>query len=640
METQHVSNPWQQQQRQFNKQDIYNMNSTKNNSFPLTDEETRSFDDFFEDHKKVFYQSQQLLQQLKQQQQQHLQKNTTEHQFNRDNGSEYDDEDGETDSQDTAWSRLGMESPLNQSTSTLTDSTTVFLMTDSKFDKEGDVLELLVQTLQSEVKDTRATVHDLETRLNLAEDSNKRIVEELKMLLAEAEMTLQNAGEAINNSDNNGTSSIGRSTEGDEDSNVVYNRICVSLQLLIDEAQTALQKNSSMKQFSTSEAKARQTPTESHLKLDWTIMHSGVIDNVGSKHELPSRRPARNSLTLLTATKMQDSNSSILEPSDYSPLSFYSANDEVSRIYWRQKHDEQHDRYRKSCQRLTLELDERFHGLTTDSDDSEANFGSLTRRSKGSSSNLSLSSLTQSSTPPTPTSSSQPLQGILRSSKTDERRKERLKKKYQVQFLNPDIDGSNSRQDTMLSTSSYRQQKTQGQQPEEARQQLMQRQYTSRSVGSNRSRGVLLQLYELWQQTWLRTRIMHVVTGSVEIVIIIWVVIKASRATLTWFGIQPSSMNQLITFVYGYRNEADTGAKQLYEKIRKDGLRLTQLKTWNRGEPESLVQDVVAGAVTLPGLLSPSNLVYGPAKKVVGHAVSGVALALLSGGARRLIRKL
>ncbi|KAF9586023.1 hypothetical protein BGW38_010357 [Lunasporangiospora selenospora] len=51
--------------------------------------------------------------------------------------------------------------------------------------EEGKVLEHLFHQLQAEVADTKATVVDLETRLNAAETSNKHIVEELKILLAE-----------------------------------------------------------------------------------------------------------------------------------------------------------------------------------------------------------------------------------------------------------------------------------------------------------------------------------------------------------------------------------------------------------------------------------------------------------------------
>ncbi|KAG0311498.1 hypothetical protein BGZ97_011830, partial [Linnemannia gamsii] len=64
------------------------------------------------------------------------------------------------------------------------DSAVERTLADSGIGIEGDVLEHLVQKLQSEVADTRAVVSDLETRLNAAEHSNKHIVEELKMLLA------------------------------------------------------------------------------------------------------------------------------------------------------------------------------------------------------------------------------------------------------------------------------------------------------------------------------------------------------------------------------------------------------------------------------------------------------------------------
>ncbi|KAF9354627.1 hypothetical protein BGX26_007540 [Mortierella sp. AD094] len=465
METHHVSNPWQQQ-RQY-RQDMFIPDPP--NTFPLTDAETRSYDDFFHDRKKIFYQSKILLQRLQQQQQMNHRDQLEDHTEG--------DEDGETDSLSTTWSRLGMDSPSNQSSSTLVDSTTVLNMSDSGIDLEGDVLESLVQTLQSEVEDTQATVHDLEDRLNLAEHSNRHIIEELKMLLADAEATLRNAGKG-----NSLSSSGGKCSPGYEDSNIVYNRICIALQALIDEAQLALQKNSTKHSSSVPGANIQLTPS------------------------------------------------------------------------------------------------------------------------------------------------------ILRSSKKDGSRKERLKKKYQVQFLNPDVEGTN-RQSVGLSTTKYRHEQ----------QQLLQQQqpqYTSRSVGSTRSRGVVLQLYELWQQTWLRTRIMHVITGSVEIVIIIWVVIKASRMTLTWFGVQPSSVNQWITFIYGHRDSAGAGAKELYAKIRKDGLQMRQIKAWTRKEPVELVEDLVAGAAASTGLISPSSIVYGPAKRVMAHAATGIALAFFSDGARRLVRKL
>lgn len=402
----------------------------------------------------------------------------------------------------------------------------------------------------------------------------------------------------------------------DDDSAAAYNRICTALQSLIDAAQSAVHDQTTALDSSsikTQEFTAQRPPAQQ--LSPW--MDS--LRDPGSSIHLASRSSPRNSLTLLHPTKIDYAPHDSL--SEFSPTPFYSGTDEVSKIYWRQKHEEQHDRYRKSCQRLTLELEGRYLGTTTESDDSETG-PTLMRRSQA-----SRPSSAQSSTPSTPTTPNQPLQSILRSSKQTAR----LKKKRQVQFLNADIEVE-TRQEPEPSQSSpvpYRKQ-----------QRQKQRQYTDKSVGSTHSRGVVMQLYELWQQTWLRTRIMHVITGSVEVVIIIWVVIRASRATLTWFGIQPTSIKEWLAFIYGHRDSTGASAKELYAAIRRDGLQLRQIKAWNRKEPEALVGDLVAGAVASTSLISPSAMVYGPAKKVMAHAVTGVALALFSDGARRLLRKL
>ncbi|KAG0243550.1 hypothetical protein BGX31_010604 [Mortierella sp. GBA43] len=612
--------------------DSHTDSHTADPSVPLASE-TKSLDDSFQDHKKVFYQSQQLLLQL-QRQQQEQQKH------------DHDDDD-ETDSQRT-WI-LGMDSPLNQSSSTLAESTTVLCFVDSEAGPEEDVLEKLVQTLESEVKDTRATVLELEGRLNLAEHSNRHIVEELKMLLADAEVTLRNAGKT-----GNGTSSTHRKVN-DEDSNAVYNRICVALQQLIDEAQFALQKNSAAKQPSSTNGDAPGPPPyEESSSSEWSNveLHDRTMNRQHSEHDLERRRSPKNSLTLLNLDKVHNG-PDVHQLHNSSPTSFYSSTDEVSRMYWKQKHEEQHDRYRKSCHRLTLELEGSLYSIGTDSDDSEASWRSYRRP------RASMPSSAQSTAPSTPTTPTVPLQGILRSSKKDGARRERLKKKYQVQFLNPDIPEP-TRRDSAESTTVYRhrpqsrqpspppqeqqqQKQKQGEPQQQQHQvQVQQRQYTSRSVGSNSSRGVLIQLYDLWQQTWLRTRIMRVITGSVEIVIIIWVVVKASRMTLTWFGMQPSSLTQWVTYIYGNRQGAGTGAKEIYDKIRRDGLQMRQIKARSLKEPEALVEDLVAGGAALASStgISPSNLIYGPAKRVAAHAVTGIALAFISDGARRLVRKL
>lgn len=134
---------------------------------------------------------------------------------------------------------------------------------------------------------------------------------------------------------------------------------------------------------------------------------------------------------------------------------------------------------------------------------------------------------------------------------------------------------------------------------------------------------------------------MHVITGSVEVVIIIWVVIRASRATLSWLGLQPvAHVGDWLSLIYGHRGSVGFSAKDIYAKILKDGVQMRQIKAWAKKEPEALVGDLVAGAVTSSSLLSPSKVVYGPAKRVMAQAATGVVLAYLSDGARRLIRKM
>ncbi|CAO3572110.1 unnamed protein product [Mortierella alpina] len=597
MESQHVINPWRHR-------------TYKESEHPLGgthhDLETSSaFDGLFQDPKEVFYHSQRLLQHLQTRQQQHRD-------YEHNHAHSRESEDDETASEDTAWSRLGMDSPLNLSSSTLGDPTPLVFSLESSTEPEGNALQHLLYTLQSEVKDSQATVYELESRLNMAEHSNRLIVEELKTLLASAHGSVTNP--PASHGDNSRMRSTRRgSPTNDDDSAAAYNRICTALQSLINAAQSAVHDQAialdssgiKIEEFSAQHSTAQQlSPWMDSLK------------DSSSTIQLASRSSPRNSLTLLHSPNLDYAPHHSL--SEFSSAPFYSGTDEVSKIYWRQKHEEQHDRYRRSCQRLTLELEGRSLGTATESDDSEAGM-TLLRRSQ-----TTRPSSAQSSTPTTP---NQPLQSILRSSK----KTARLKKKRQVQFLNADVEVEAPQEPESSEPSAvlYRKQ-----------QRQKKRQYTDRSVGSTHSRGVIMQLYELWQQTWLRTRIMHVITGSVEVVIIIWVVIRASRATLTWFGIQPSSVKEWLAFIYGHRDSTGASAKELYAAIRRDGLQLRQIKAWHRKEPEALVGDLVAGAVASTSLISPSAMVYGPVKKVVAHAVTGVALALFSDGARRLLRKL
>ncbi|KAG0332311.1 hypothetical protein BG004_001311, partial [Podila humilis] len=92
------------------------------------------------------------------------------------NGNESDKAEGDDEAPVTINSSIDNERQLVLLSSSKTDASTVL--------ESGDMLEHLVQRLQSEVADTRAIVHDLESRLNAAENSNKHIVQELKVLLA------------------------------------------------------------------------------------------------------------------------------------------------------------------------------------------------------------------------------------------------------------------------------------------------------------------------------------------------------------------------------------------------------------------------------------------------------------------------
>ncbi|KAG0212049.1 hypothetical protein BGX28_006947 [Mortierella sp. GBA30] len=277
---------------------------------------------------------------------------------------------------------------------------------------EGDVLEHQVQKLQSEVADTRAIVFDLESRLNAAESSNKYIVEELKMLLADTEGTLVGSDDS-----DSGDSFVAGSKHGsgsDEDPNVVYNRICHALQILISEAQTALVRNT----------------TTSPLPLDLSCQSS-------------CRTSRRNS-------------------------------------------------------------------------------------------------------------------------------------------VNP---------------------------------------------------------------TWLRKRLMHVLTGSLEIMLILWVILKLSEVSMKWIGIRmmKGGPQAWLMYIYGDRDGAGSAAKELYEKIRRDGLRLRQMETWRQKESELLMQDFIASEATsgIPRTpFTPAGMIWAPAKRMIAHAVSGVVLAYLSDRARSIARKL
>ncbi|KAF9362649.1 hypothetical protein BGX34_005762 [Mortierella sp. NVP85] len=138
---------------------------------------------------------------------------------------------------------------------------------------------------------------------------------------------------------------------------------------------------------------------------------------------------------------------------------------------------------------------------------------------------------------------------------------------------------------------------------------------------------------------------MHVLTESLEVMLILWVIMKLSEASLAWMGIQMSKggPRAWLAYIYGDREGAGAAAKELYEKIRRDGLRLQQYQFRQQQERETLMQEFSASeaASGIPGTpFSPKGMVLAPARRLLEHAVSGVVLAYLSDAARRLARTL
>lgn len=399
----------------------------------------------------------------------------------------------------------------------------------------------------------------------------------------------------------------------EEDSNVVYNRICHALQSLITEAQSALMRSSSLspsmeKQQCRMDHKQRQithtsegtTQSTNHLGL--FVDEHTYLDHCNHFSCRPSRR---NSLThgRIDKTLLYPSPPSITSSS--SSRSVYSTSSELSRILWIEKQQEQYDRYRRSCDMVSLELQLLLNDSAFDSDQSDT-------------SALSSSSTKANSSGHTASSTTTPRSAVSshkRSKDGTESKAEKLQRRYQVQFLNPNI------QRRQRDGGSYK--------PRD-------RHYKNQGVGASRSQSILMQLYDLWKHTWLRNRFMHVLTSSVEVLVILLIVIKVSQVSLTWMGVSLDKSQNLLTYIYGHRQGAGAAAKELYGKIRRDGLRFTQIRLRQLyPETEALVQDMLLGDKP-PTPFTPAGMVLGPAKRMLAHTVAGVALAYVSENARHV----
>lgn len=132
--------------------------------------------------------------------------------------------------------------------------------------------------------------------------------------------------------------------------------------------------------------------------------------------------------------------------------------------------------------------------------------------------------------------------------------------------------------------------------------------------------------------------------------LVVWVVYKLSEISLGWMGVRllTNNMNhgpqEWLAYIYGYRNSAGaSAAKELYKKIRQEGLAQRTRRTLRERESEALMVDYIK-AETAPGMptrhFSSTGMVWGPAGNALAHIVSGVVLAYLSDRAKGLSRKL
>ncbi|KAF9545765.1 hypothetical protein EC957_010513 [Mortierella hygrophila] len=581
-------------------------------------------------------------------------------------------------------------------------------MSDSGIGVEGDVLGHLVQKLQSEVADTRAVVSDLETRLNAAEHSNKHIVEELKMLLADAEGTLVGSDD----SDSGGESEVVSSKQGsgsEDETNIVYNRICHALQSLISEAQTALVRNTSAALFAPPPTERGPCRHQQQQRLKPITQNQGpqgqsipglfiddgeLLNNDGSSNQgdtcshsscRTSRRSSANLSRSPFHLRVASASSAASVTSSSSRLSRSSSRNSVySRMIWKEKQLEQYERYRRSCDRVSLELEMLLNDtrMDADYDDDYSNpLGSLfplLTESPFAHLHPGISETSKGTTPmklpPLSTATleeeakAQPGRGGRAEALRAGSRAERIQRNFQAQFLSPQVHTGRSHshlygyqgyQHQQHPPSPYLRFRSSGKSTSMhsmPRQQQL-RNFRNQGVGSSRSQSLLLQLYGLWKQTWLRRRIMHILTGSLEVGLILWVIFKLGEVSLSLMGVPllKGGPQTWLLYVYGDRQgPGSTVAKELYEKIRRDGLKLRQVHLRRARESEQILQDFAASEVA-SGLVagfgpggnqwtkapfSAAGMVWGPVQRMITHAATGFVLAYLADHGKRLSKKL
>jgi hypothetical protein len=234
---------------------------------------------------------------------------------------------------------------------------------------------------------------------------------------------------------------------------------------------------------------------------------------------------------------------------------------------------------------------------------------------------------------------------------------ERVQRKYQAQVLGSQVRARRRRREEIefsTTTSSFSPSYTlEPSTRDRCTTEPHHRHFKSQGVGpSPSSDNILVQLYRLWKQSWLRTRIMHVLTGSLEMMLILWVVFKLSEISLRLMGLPTRLLNETmnqgpqewLASIYGYRHSAGaSAAKELYKRIRQEGLTQRARRILRERESEALLLDHIK-AETAPGMptrhFSPAGMLWGPAGNALAHVISGVVLAYLSDRAKGLSKRL
>ncbi|KAF9965632.1 hypothetical protein BGZ70_004429 [Mortierella alpina] len=511
----------------------------------------------------------------------------------------------------------------------------------------------------------------------LAENSNKHIVEELKILLADAEGTLVGSDDSDSEDSLIVSSKLGSGS--DEDSNIVYNRICHALQTLITEAQTALVRTTSITPPPPSDPAHRRHQlllSDATESVREGCTDDGELSQSGAY--LRTSYSSSNSNSNSSSTSRRSSVNSVMRIGrlyTHTPtprLRGHSNRSTFSKMLWKEKQQEQYERYRRSCDRVSLELEMLLNDTLLDGTPEP----SPSPRLPSSSTTSSISSGIQSKNqwPSTISPKHSPANSVHeQDTPTDAlmagSRVAMLQPSYPTDLLSPP---SRARGFNL-------QQQQQQQQQQQRRHHILagpqpyhqtysphyrrhpDRHFKNQGAGPSRSQSIFVQLYRLWKQTWLRKRMMHVLTGSLEVLLILCVVLKISEISLDWIGFRLvkeglGPQQWLLYHLYGDSHSASAVAaatagvaagsfdvKELYEKILGDGLRLRQMNTWRRQESELLMKEYMASEVASGGPRTPftaAGMVWRPVGRMITHAVSGIVLAFLSDRARSIARKL